>query len=468
MLVSIQLIYSVAAMVSVLSSMVGLCVFLTGGVNVTRFLGEGVNSLLAGLALLNVTATVAMYRPRPVFLPFRLLFPLFAISLLGTELGWIFWVLQLLLLALLADYDTLIGVGTMALLVLTWPALLWRHWQGWSQTASAVEESLRQGLGARYLDQIPENVQTCFRPAVRFTDWVNPFGFRRSGVEKIADISYQPGGERQRLDIYRPKDIPEQGCPVLLQIHGGGWMYGHKAQQALPLIYHMAANGWVVVAPNYRLSPSIAFPTQLHDCKAALCWIRENGKNYGMNPDFVAVTGGSAGGHLAALLGLTENLPELQAHNPTVDTSVQACVPFYGEYDLQTAHTYQLETDKLVRMYTDKIMHVSQEDNPDLWHLASPITQVHDKAPPFMVVHGSMDSFIPVTRGREFAQALNRVSSSAVVYLEVPGAEHGFDIVRSVRSETVIDGVHRFLEWAKAKHGADNPPSRVPPAPENS
>ena len=107
-------------------------------------------------------------------------------------------------------------------------------------------------------------------------------------------------------------------------------MVGDKGSQALPLMYELASRGWICVAATYRLSPSVSFPTHLIDCKSALCWIRENGAQYGMDTSFVAVTGGSAGGHLSALMGLTENRPEFQPDHPDTDTSVQACIPFYG------------------------------------------------------------------------------------------------------------------------------------------
>jgi acetyl esterase/lipase len=100
-------------------------------------------------------------------------------------------------------------------------------------------------------------------------------------VEVIRGVPYGPVGVRQQLDIYRPRSIPPGGCPVLLQIHGGAWVIGDKAHQALPLMYHLASRGWICVAANYRLSPSVGFPVHLEDCKRALCWIRSKGGEYG-------------------------------------------------------------------------------------------------------------------------------------------------------------------------------------------
>ena len=253
------------------------------------------------------------------------------------------------------------------------------------------------------------------------------------------------------LDIYRPKTIPPGGCPVILQIHGGAWVFGDKAHQALPLMNLLASRGWICVAANYRLSPSVGFPVHLEDCKRALCWIRTHGREYGMNPDFVAVTGGSAGGHLAALMGLTENRSELQPDHPGVDTSVQACVPFYGVYDFLARYQQHPNSQLVIAFLKDRVLHESPEQNPALWDLASPVAQIHEGAPPFMLVHGQLDSLAAINDGRTFAQRLRRSSRKPVVFLELPGAEHGFDCMHSPRTEQVIDGVHRFLEWTRAK-----------------
>jgi acetyl esterase/lipase len=241
---------------------------------------------------------------------------------------------------------------------------------------------------------------------------------------------------------------------VLLQIHGGAWVIGQKEQQALPLMYLLASKGWICVAANYRLSPSVGFPTHLEDCKRALGWIRSEGRAYGMDPDFVAVTGGSAGGHLAALMGLTANRPELQRDAPDADTSVQACVPFYGLYDFLTRYEQHPNRELMIEFLNDKVMHAPPEEDPALWDLASPVQQIHEDAPPFMIVHGTLDSLAAITDGRAFAQRMRRTARNPVIFLELPGTEHGFDCVHSPRTEATIDGVHRFLEWARSRHAA--------------
>jgi len=147
-------------------------------------------------------------------------------------------------------------------------------------------------------------------------------------VRLHSHISYSDAGKRNLLDIYHPHEPREGGFPVLLQVHGGAWMIGEKEQQAKPLMYHLAERGWLCVAINYRLSPRAAFPAHIIDVKKAIAWIREHIAEYGGNPDFIAITGGSAGGHLSSLAALTPNRPEWQPGFEDVDTPLQSAVPF--------------------------------------------------------------------------------------------------------------------------------------------
>ena len=264
------------------------------------------------------------------------------------------------------------------------------------------------------------------------------------GVEVVRDVEYAEGaGRRHRLDVYRPR-TPVTGAPVLLQIHGGGWVIGNKRQQALPLMYHLARKGWVCVAANYRLSPRATFPDHLVDVKLALRWIREHIEEHGGDPAFVAVTGGSAGGHLAAMVALTAGDPEYQPGFEDVDTSVRACVPFYGVYDLSGTFTGR-GPDTLTRFVERVVLKRRLADDPAAFERASPIRRVRADAPPFMVVHGTNDSLVPVQEARAFVEALRAVSSRPVVYVELPGAQHAFEVLYSVRTEHVVRGAARFL-----------------------
>ena len=408
--------------------------------------------LLAALALFNLISMISVFSPRATprkEVPWATFFT----ALLATELAWVWLPLQVFLtwvFTIGGALDSVVGNLALLLLLCTWPGLVWSIWQS-TRAQGILERSLKRDLGYDYKQKIAPAQRDQLREKVSFGDWKNPFAMKYPGVEVTRNVAYGPHGVRQQLDIYSPAHIPEGGCPVLLQIHGGAWILGDKGQQALPLMYMMASKGWICVACNYRLSPSVGFPTHLTDCKKALCWIREHGREYGMNPDFVAVTGGSAGGHLTALMGLTENRPDLQKEHPDTDTSVQAVVPFYGIYDFLVRYNQHPNADLYQKFAKDRIMHESLEENPELWDLGSPVAQIHPEAPPFMVLHGTLDSLAIVKDGRIFAQKLRETSENPVVYVEMDGAEHAWETIRSLRTEHTIDAVHRFLEWARAR-----------------
>jgi len=278
---------------------------------------------------------------------------------------------------------------------------------------------------------------------------------RRSGVERIRNLVFaEVEGKRLRLDVYRPAGTtPGQRRPGILQIHGGGWAIGDKREQGIPLLNHLAANGWVGINANYRLSPKVAFPTHLIDLKRAVAWYRVHAAEYGADPDFLCVTGGSAGGHLTALMALTANEPEYQPGFEGVDTTLTAAVPFYGVYDF----TNRLGTwrDRTIQRFFEPIVMKKRLcDDPDAFRKASPIDLVRPDAPPFFVIHGSRDTLAPVEDARLFVERLRAVSNAPVLYAEMEGAQHAFDIFPSFRTARVIEAVERFLRAVHvAYHG---------------
>ncbi|MDX1649773.1 MAG: alpha/beta hydrolase [Myxococcota bacterium] len=279
-----------------------------------------------------------------------------------------------------------------------------------------------------------------------------PFLRSDPAVRVERDLRYAPGaGKRHLLDVYAPAS-GVRGAPVLLQIHGGGWVIGHKREQALPLMLHLAARGWVCVAANYRLSPKATFPDHLIDCKRALAWVRAHVAEHGGDPDFVVVTGGSAGGHLSALLALTPNDPEYQPGFEEVDTRVQGCVPFYGVYDLagELAHPHH---EGFERFWARTVLKRPLAEDPDAYRRASPVLRIGPHAPPFFVVHGTHDTLVPVEEARGFVQRLREVSHEPVAYAELPGAQHAFEVFHSIRTRHVVHGVARFLAAVRVRAG---------------
>ena len=253
-------------------------------------------------------------------------------------------------------------------------------------------------------------------------------------------------GKRLRLDVYRPSGPIEPGArrPVVLQIHGGAWVIGDKREQGIPLLRYLAARGWVGFNVNYRLSPGATFPDHLVDVKAALAWIRAHAEEYGIDPDFVVVTGGSAGGHLTALMALTANDARYQPGFEHADTSVQAAVPFYGVYDF-TNRNETAPPEFRSWILQPLVMKAFIEDEPEKFAAASPLDQIHADAPPFLIVHGDNDTLAPVADARLFAERLREVSGSEVFYVELRGAQHAFDMFGSPRTRRIVQAAERFL-----------------------
>jgi acetyl esterase/lipase len=283
---------------------------------------------------------------------------------------------------------------------------------------------------------------------------------RRKGVARIRNVPFaRAGGRTLKLDVTVPSaPVPGGGDrrPALMQIHGGGWVLGDKREQGLPLLNHMAAQGWVGFNVNYRLSPAVAFPTHLVDLKRGLAWIREHADEYGIDPDFICVTGGSAGGHLTALMGLTANEPRFQPGFEDADTSVAAAVPFYGIYDFTDEGAFGVDPEVFRRFLERLVMQAFFEEEPERFRDASPVHHVRADAPPFLIVHGDRDTLAPVDDARLFAERLKAVSTSPVLYAEMRGAQHAFEVFPSVRSARVIEGVERFLTtlWERRRQPA--------------
>ncbi len=178
-----------------------------------------------------------------------------------------------------------------------------------------------------------------------------PLMFFARDVRRTNGVEFARYGKKALgLDVYAPRDdqAPHPGGdgprPAIIQVHGGGWLVGSRHEQGIPLLNHLASCGWVGFNIDYRLSPRATFPEHLIDVKRAIAWVREHAADYGADPDFICITGGSAGGHLSALAALTPDDRSYQPGFEEADTSVAAAVPFYGIYDLTDAEgTYYRE-----------------------------------------------------------------------------------------------------------------------------
>ena len=256
------------------------------------------------------------------------------------------------------------------------------------------------------------------RPWLRIL--VAPWYFGRRDVERVADISYGDAGRQNLLDVYRPRSR-SAGGPTLVYLHGGGFHSGRKNREGRALVYRLASQRWVCISANYRLSPAAAFPDYLVDVKKVIAWVREHGRDHGADPTVLFVAGSSAGAHLAAMSALTPNDPAFQPGFEAADTSVTAAIGLYGYYGPLAG---------------------------DLGQQSSPLAHVRSDAPPFFVAHGDQDTFVPVEGALCLVERLRGSSTSAVVYVELPGGQHSFDLpLTALRGSRRRDrGLHRLGE----------------------
>ncbi|MCP4301607.1 MAG: alpha/beta hydrolase [Gammaproteobacteria bacterium] len=400
------------------------------------------------LCLLSLLLTVNAFRPvyrRPILAMFSFVF-----GWLVCELTLHLLVLQIVGTMLFVWAGAVVGLlGSLGLTLslISWAGMAFLFLDS-LKTGARTEASLQQSLGSDYADSIDAALFEQIPSELDRKRFLKPFSPHLPQVQCVKDLVYgSEDGTELKLDIYRSTAIVEN-APVLLQIHGGGWTekMGDKNHQALPLMNQLAAMGWVCVSVDYRLSPTSSWPAHIIDCKLGLKWIREHVEEYGGNPDFVVATGGSAGGHLSSLLALTANDPVFQPGFEDVDTSVDACVPFYGVYDLTDANNAH-HNSGLVDYTQETVFKRDLEAEREVFEAASPMHRVHEDAPPFFVIHGENDSLAGVREADVFVERLRSLSRETVVYHKLPYTQHAFDIFRSPRSDYLMFGVMRYVNY---------------------
>ncbi len=253
-----------------------------------------------------------------------------------------------------------------------------------------------------------------------------PLAFGRRRVEFRPGISYGPACDSNLLDVYRPRNVKVTG-PTLIYLHGGGFKGGSRKREGQLALYRLAAMGWMCVSASYRISPEAQFPDYPIDLKRVIAWARSEGSEWGVDPGRIFLAGSSAGGHIAATAALTVNEPILQPGFESVDTSVAGAIGLYGYYG-------GLEYGSL---------------RPRGPLPSSPRDMIHPGAPPFLLVHGDRDTIVSVGIARSFASRL-REAGVETAYAELPGAQHTFDLLRSVRNESVIDAIADFAAWVES------------------
>ena len=240
----------------------------------------------------------------------------------------------------------------------------------------------------------------------------------------VRDVEYaRVDGLVQRLDLYLPENVSRP--PLVVWIHGGAWRSGSKNK--VPLTGLLGA-GYAIASLDYRLSPVAKFPAQIHDCKAGLRFLRACAERYGYNATRIAIAGSSAGGHLVALLGVTNGHPELEGtvgDHLDVSSDVQAIVDYYGPTNFMTILKQSTPHGLSVREPAlDLLIGGRPEAFPELAKLASPVFHVDAKDPPLLMLHGDQDPQVPINQSHEL-HARYKAQKLDVQFEVVHGAAHG-------------------------------------------
>lgn len=236
-----------------------------------------------------------------------------------------------------------------------------------------------------------------------------PFIAWRPDVRRIRNRRYGPARRGNRLDLYVSRRRRRVGAPVVVYLHGGGFWMGSKMLGARPLIYRLAAQGWVCVSADYRLFRA-SYSDQRADVRAALAWTRANAETYGGCPGSIFLAGGSAGAHLAATAALS-------------DAEVRGVIALYGHYGNAGRN----------------------EAEP-----TSPHDYIDRAAPPSFIIHGALDTLALAEDARRFADRLRAISQQPTAYAELPGTHHNFDLFHSLRFHSVTDAIARFVQLTLA------------------
>lgn len=292
------------------------------------------------------------------------------------------------------------------------------------EARAVLDRAFRDQLGPEWRDQIEA---TLARPRRRRVRWMRilavPWPFRPSSIERIASVSYGERGSEQTLDVFRHRTRPLT-APTLIHFHGGRFRTGRKNFEARPLIHRLASQGWTCISANYHLSatPGQGFPTHLVDAKRVIVWARTVGLEYGIDPEMIFVAGSSAGAHIAAMAAVTPNQHEFQPGFEMADTTIVAGIGLYGYYGLL------------------------DDDLPS----SDPLSHAGPTMAPLLVVHGGNDTYTPAGQARRFIAALRNTSARPIIYAELPGAQHSFDLFHSVRFEAVVDSIEEFTSWMRS------------------
>ncbi len=245
------------------------------------------------------------------------------------------------------------------------------------------------------------------------------------------DVKYVPNGDAaQALDVYFSEKAAAKPLPLLVWIHGGAWVAGSKT----PMPYlNQLPRGYVVASIEYRFSQKALFPAQIQDCQAAIRWLRANARKYSIDPNRIGVGGGSAGGHLAALLGTSGGkkvFPPIGGNEDQSDR-VQAVCDIFGPTDFWTVVKHAEEDKNVKNVFKwnngdpySKLIGAKLGQDKEKCNAVSPVHYVSKDNPPFLILHGDRDALVPYAQSVELADLLAK-AGVPVTFQRLPGAGHG-------------------------------------------
>lgn len=249
-----------------------------------------------------------------------------------------------------------------------------------------------------------------------------------SGTKITRDVEYARAGEKSlQLDLYVPPREGSGPVPLIVWVHGGAWRAGSRARtpatQLLPA-------GYAVASVSYRLSQEAIFPAQIHDCKAAVRWLRAHAGEHGLDPNHFGAWGSSAGGHLVALLGTSGGVKDLEGKVGTcleASSRVQAVCDFFGPTNFIAMVAKPSRMDHAsARSPESQLIGGAVQKHPDRVRRADPITYVSKDDPPFLIVHGDADPLVPPNQSEILHKALKKAGVEAALYVVKGGGHGGF------------------------------------------
>lgn len=252
----------------------------------------------------------------------------------------------------------------------------------------------------------------------------------RDTVEIRRDQPYAAGGDQfQMVDVYLPKKRnTEQPLPVIAFIHGGGWGGGTRLFFAARACDYAASGDYAAVCVGYRLTDKSTWPAQIHDCKAAIRWIRGHAKDLNVDADRIGVFGGSAGGHLAALVGTSGNVDLLDGdlgEFTALPSRVRCVVNICGPADLTKPVCTSRAAEELIAGLVTKLLGGTIVEKPAAAREASPITYVSSATPPILTIHGTKDSLVDFEQSVRFDEALKKAGAKSLL-VPMTGVDHNF------------------------------------------